>query len=133
MAQKTARVTARVPEDLLRHLEHIMDIENIDSLSEGLRICIEEYITLKTSLESSEKIAIDIGRAILEDIDFLVHLGRVSSREEAFRYAIKTWTEEHFEKYVTKAAKLEKAAQETQARTLERRGQKQLTSYYQKP
>ncbi len=133
MVQKTARVTARLPEDLLRHLEHIMDIEGIDSISEGLRLCIEEYITLKTSLESSEKIAIDIGKAILEDIDFLVHLGRVSSREEAFRHAVKTWTEEHFQKYVTKAAEIEKAAQETQDRTLERRGQKLLSSYYQKP
>jgi len=133
MAQKTARVTARVPEELLRHLEHIMDKENIDSLSEGLRICIEEYIKLKTSPESSEKIALDIGQAILEDIDLLVHLGRVSSREEAFRHAIKTWTEEHFDKYVTGAAQLEKAAQKTQERTLERRGQKLLSSYYQKP
>ncbi len=133
MAQKTARVTARVPEDLLRHLEHIMDIEGIHSLSEGLRICIEEFINLKTTLESSDKIAIDIGKAVLEDIDFLVQLGRVSSREEAFRYAIKTWTEEHFEKYVTKGAKLEKAARDTMDRILERRGQKLLTSYYQKP
>ena len=133
MAQKTARVTARVPEELLRHLEHIMDKENIDSISEGLRICIEEYIKLKTSPESSEKIALDIGKAILEDIDLLVQLGRVSSREEAFRYAIKTWTEDHFEKYVTRSAKLEKAAQETQERTLERRGQKLLSSFYQKP
>ena len=133
MAQKTARVTARVPEDLLRHLEHIMDIENIDSLSEGLRICIEEFINLKTTHESSDKIMVDIGKAILEDIDLLVHLGRVSSREEAFKFAIKTWTEEHFEKYVTKAAKLEKAASETQSRILERRGQKLLSSYYQKP
>ncbi len=133
MAQKTARVTARVPEELLRQLEHIMDIEGIDSLSEGLRICIEEYIRLKTSPESAEKIAIDIGKAILEDIDFLVSLGRVSSREEAFRYAIKSWTEAHYEKYVTKGARLEKAAQETQSRTLERRGQRLLSSYYQKP
>ena len=133
MTQKTARVTARVPEDLLRHLEHIMDIQGIDSLSEGLRVCIEDFIRLRTTPESSDKIMIDIGKAILEDIDFLVQLGRVSSREEAFRYAIKTWTEEHFEKYVTKGAKLEKAARDTMDRILERRGQKLLTSYYQKP
>jgi len=133
MAQKTARVTARLPEELLRHLEHIMDKKGIGSISEGLRICIEEYIRLKTSPESSEKIAIDIGKAILEDIDLLVLMGRVSSREEAFRYAIKTWTEDHYEKYVTGAAQLEKAAQETQERTLERRGQKLLSSFYQKP
>ena len=133
MAQKTARVTARVPEGLLRQLEHVMDLEGIDSLSEGLRICIEEYIGLKTSPESSDKIMIDIGKAILEDIDFLVELGRVSSREEAFRFAIKTWTESHFDKYVTKGAKLESAAREIQTRTLERRSQKLLSSYYRQP
>ena len=133
MAQKTARVTARVPEELLRHLEHIMDREDIDSLSKGLRICIEEYIRLKTSPESSDKVSIDIGRAILEDIDLLVSLGRVSSREEAIRHAIKTWTEDHYAKYVTESAKREKAARDTQERTLERRGQILLSSYYQKP
>jgi hypothetical protein len=78
MAQKTERVSARVPERLVRDLESIMDKEGLDSISECLRECIEEYIKLKSTLTSTENIIVDIGMDILSDIDNLVDIGRVS-------------------------------------------------------
>ncbi|UCF08690.1 MAG: ribbon-helix-helix protein, CopG family, partial [Thermoplasmata archaeon] len=128
MTQKTARVTARVPEELLRQLEGIMDRESIDSISEALRQCIETYITTKTTSLSAESIVIDIGMDILSDIDTLVDIGRVSDREEAFKYAIKTWTETHMEKYVVKRDKLYKTVADTKSKILEARGQKLISS-----
>ncbi|MEE9151938.1 MAG: ribbon-helix-helix domain-containing protein [Thermoplasmata archaeon] len=133
MVSKTARVSARVPEELVRRLEGIMDIEGIDSISECLRECIEEYIKLKTTLVSTENIIIDIGDDILSDIDILVDIGRVSSREEAFKYAIKSWAESQVERYIVGREKYSRTVAETKTEILETRGQKKISSYYQSP
>ena len=133
MVSKTARVSARVPEELVRKLEGIMDSEGIFSTSECLRECIEEYIRLKTTQFSTEKMVIDIGKDILEDIDNLVDIGRVSGRTEAFRHAIKTWTESEVEKYLLKRKKYSEAISDSKARILDMRGQRSLNTYYERP
>jgi metal-responsive CopG/Arc/MetJ family transcriptional regulator len=133
MVSKTARVSARVPEDLVRELEGIMDSEGISSISECLRDCIEEYIRLKTTQFSTKKILVDIGEDILEDIDNLVDIGRVSGREEAFRHAVKTWTESEVEKYLLKREKYYKTVAETKTKILTQRSQKNLNSFYERP
>jgi metal-responsive CopG/Arc/MetJ family transcriptional regulator len=133
MAQKTSRVSARVPEDLVRRLEDVMDREGISSYSVVLRECIEEYIKLKTVTYSTEKILIDIGEDILSDIDNLVDIGRVAKREEAFRFAIKVWTEAEVEKYLVKRDKYSKAISETKSKILAQRSQKDLSSFYERP
>jgi metal-responsive CopG/Arc/MetJ family transcriptional regulator len=133
MVSKTARVSARVPEDLVRKLEGIMDSEGILSISECLRECIEEYIKLKTKPFSTEKILIDVGFDILADVDNLVDIGRVSGRGEAFRHAIKDWTESEVEKYILKRAKYDKTVSDTKTRILDLRSQKNINSYYERP
>ncbi len=133
MVSKTARVSARVPEELVRTLEGIMDQEGISSISECLRECIEEYIKLKASRISTENILIDIGEDILSDIDNLVDIGRVSKREEAFKYAIKSWTESQVEKYILKREKFSKNVAQTKAQILESHGQRKLNSYFSSP
>jgi metal-responsive CopG/Arc/MetJ family transcriptional regulator len=133
MASKTSRVSARVPEELVRKLEGIMDREGIGSISECVRECIEEYIKLKTIYLSTENIFIDIGEDILSDIDNLVDIGRVSGREEAFKHAIKSWTESQMDRYVLGREKYSKTVVETKSRILEDRGQRKISSYYEKP
>ena len=133
MASKTSRVSARVPEDLVRRLEDVMDREGISSYSEVLRECIEEYINLKTPTFSSEKILIAIGEDILSDIDNLVDIGRVATREEAFAHAIKLWTEAEVDKYLVKREKYSKAISDTKSKILAQRGQKNLNSFYERP
>ena len=133
MASKTARVSARVPEELVRRLEGIMDCEGIASMSECVRECIEEYINLKSTKLSTENIVIDIGEDILSDIDNLVDIGRVSSREEAFKHAIKSWSEYQVDKYILSREKYFKSVAETKSKILESRVQKKLTSYYKRP
>ncbi len=133
MASKTARVSARVPEDLVRKLEGIMDKEGIASISECLRDCIEEYIRLKTTRLSTEKIVIEIGEDILSDIDNLVDIGRVSGREEAFKNAIKSWAESEVEKYILKREDYLKSVAQTKIKILETRSQKYLSSEYKSP
>lgn len=133
MASKTSRVSARVPEELVRKLEDIMDREGIDSVSKCIRECIEEYIKLKTTPISSQKIVFDIGEDILSDIDNLVDIGRVSNREEAFKYAIKTWTESHVDKYLLKRERYFKSVGETKTQILESRIQKKINSYHDSP
>lgn len=133
MASKTARVSARVPEELVRRLEGIMDHEGLASMSECVRECIEEYINLKSTQLSTENIVIDIGEDILSDIDNLVDIGRVSSRREAFKYAIKSWTEYQVEKYILSREKYFKTVADTKSKILESRVQKKLTSYYGRP
>jgi metal-responsive CopG/Arc/MetJ family transcriptional regulator len=133
MASKTSRVSARVPEELVRRLEDVMDRKGIASMSECLRECIEEYIKLKTTLTSSQNIVIDIGEDILSDIDNLVDIGRVSSREEAFKYAIKSWTELQVEKYLLSREKYFKAIGETKTQILESRVQRKINSFHDSP
>ncbi|UCE74682.1 MAG: ribbon-helix-helix protein, CopG family [Methanomassiliicoccales archaeon] len=133
MASKTSRVSARVPEELVRSLEGIMDEEGISSISECLRECIEEYINLKTTRFSTEKIVIDIGEDILSDIDNLVDIGRVSGREEAIKHAIKSWTESHVERYILGRERYFKTVAETKGRILESRGQSKINSYLKSP
>jgi metal-responsive CopG/Arc/MetJ family transcriptional regulator len=133
MASKIARISARVPEELIRELEDIMDREGISSISQCLRECVEEYVKLKTSLISSENIVIDIGEDILSDIDNLVDIGRVSGREEAFRYAIKSWTESQVERYLIARDKYSRTVAQTKTRILESRGQKKINSYVGTP
>ncbi len=133
MASKTSRVSARVPEDLIRRLEDVMDREGIASISLVLRECIEEYIKLKTTPFSTEKILVDIGADILSDIDNLVDIGRVAGRNEAFRHAIKTWTEAEVEKYLVKREKYSKTISETKSKILDQRSQKRINSYYERP
>jgi metal-responsive CopG/Arc/MetJ family transcriptional regulator len=133
MASKTERVSARVPEDLVRRLEDVMDREGISSYSEVLRECIEEYIKLKTPTFSAEKILVDIGEDILSDIDNLVDIGRVAKREEAFAHAIKTWTEAEVEKYLVKRDRYSKAVSDAKTKILAQRGQKNLNSFYERP
>ncbi|UCE38567.1 MAG: ribbon-helix-helix protein, CopG family [Thermoplasmata archaeon] len=133
MVQKTQRVSARVPEELVRRLEGIMDKEGITSISEGLRECIEEYIRLKQIHLSTENIIIDIGEDILSDVDNLVDIGRISGREEAFHHAIKSWTESQVEKYIVGREKYSKTITQTKSKILETREQKKLNSYYKMP
>lgn len=133
MASKTARVSARVPEELVRRLEGIMDKEGIGSISECLRECIEEYIKLKTTRLSTENMVIDIGEDILSDIDNLVDIGRVSSREEAFKHAVKSWAESQVDKYILGRGKYFKTIAETKTRILEGREQRKINSYYEAP
>lgn len=133
MAQKKARVSARVPEDLVRKLEGIMDREGIASISECVRECIEEYIKLKSGYVSSENVVMDIGEDILSDIDNLVDIGRISGREEAFKHAIKSWTESQVEKYLLGRDKYSKTVAQTKTRILEDRGQRKINSYHRKP
>jgi metal-responsive CopG/Arc/MetJ family transcriptional regulator len=133
MASKTSRVSARVPEDLVRKLEDVMDREDISSISIVLRECIREYIKLKTTQFSTEKILVDIGEDILSDIDNLVDIGRVSGREEAFRFAIKTWTESEVEKYLIKREKYSRSITETKSKILAQRSQKSISSFYERP
>ena len=133
MASKTARVSARVPEELVRRLEGIMDKEGIGSISECVRECIEEFIKLKTTRISTEKIIIDIGGDILSDIDNLVDIGRVSSREEAFRHALKSWTESQVEMYILNREGYFKTIAKTKTRILEGKSQKRFSSDYESP
>ena len=133
MASKTSRVSARVPEELVRKLEGIMDTEGISSVSECLRECIEEFIKLKTTSLSTQNIVVDIGEDILSDIDNLVDIGRVSNREEAFKHAIKSWTESQFERYILKRENFFKSTAETKTRILEVKSQKHLISDHNKP
>jgi metal-responsive CopG/Arc/MetJ family transcriptional regulator len=133
MASKTARVSARVPEQLVRRLEGVMDNEGISSISECLRDCIEEYIKLKTTCISTQNIVIDIGEDILSDIDNLVDIGRVSTREEAFKHAIKSWTESQADRYILGREKYFKTVAETKTKILESRGQRKLNSYFESP
>jgi metal-responsive CopG/Arc/MetJ family transcriptional regulator len=133
MASKTSRVSARVPEDLIRRLEDVMDREGIASISMVLRECIEEYIKLKTTCFSTEKILIDIGEDILSDIDNLVDIGRVSGRGEAFRHAIKSWTEAEVERYLIKRDKYSRTISETKSKILTQRSQKSISSFYERP
>ncbi|UCG68891.1 MAG: ribbon-helix-helix protein, CopG family [Thermoplasmata archaeon] len=133
MAQNKARVSARVPEELVRKLEGIMDKEGIVSISECVRDCIEEYIKLKTGYISTENVVVDIGEDILSDIDNLVDIGRISGREEAFKHAIKTWTESQVEKYLLGRDKYYKQVAQTKTRILEDRGQRKINSYYKRP
>ena len=133
MASKTARVSARVPEELVRRLEGIMDKEGIGSISECVRECIEEFIKLKTTRISTEKIIIDIGEDILSDIDNLVDIGRISSREEAFRHAIKSWTESQVEMYILNREGYFKTIAKTKTRILEGKSQKRFSSDYESP
>jgi metal-responsive CopG/Arc/MetJ family transcriptional regulator len=133
MASKTSRVSARVPEDIIRKLEDVMDREGKTSISECLRDCIEEYIKLKTTSFSTDKIVIAIGEDILSDIDNLVDIGRISGREEAFHYAIKTWTEGEVERYLLKRERYSKIISEAKTKILSQRSQKQLNSFYERP
>jgi metal-responsive CopG/Arc/MetJ family transcriptional regulator len=133
MVSKTSRVSARVPEDLVRKLEDVMDREGISSISICLRECIKEYIQLKTTSFSTDKIVIDIGEDILSDIDNLVDIGRISGRNEAIHHAIKTWTEAEVERYLIKREKYFKTISETKTKILTQRSQKQLNSFYERP
>jgi metal-responsive CopG/Arc/MetJ family transcriptional regulator len=133
MASKTSRVSARVPEDLVRKLEDVMDREGITSISLCLRECIVEYIKLKTTSFSTDKIIIDIGEDILSDIDNLVDIGRISGRNEAFHHAIKTWTEAEVERYLLKRERYFKTISDTKTKILSERSQKQLNSFYERP
>lgn len=133
MATKTSRVSARVPEDLVRKLEDVMDREGITSISICLRECIIEYIKLKTTSFSTDNIIIEIGEDILSDIDNLVDIGRVSGRNEAIHHAIKTWTEAEVERYLLKRERYFKAISETKTKILSERTQKQLNSFYERP
>jgi hypothetical protein len=78
-------------------------------------------------------VVLDIGEDILSDIDNLVDIGRVSGREEAFKHAIKSWTESQVEKYILGRDKYYKAVAQTKTRVLEDRGQRKINSYYSKP
>jgi len=133
MVSKTARVSARVPEELVRRLEGFMDNEGIESISEFLRDCIEEYIKLKTTCLSTQNIIVDIGEDILSDIDNLVDIGRISSREEAFKHAIKSWTESQVDRYILGREKYFKTVAETKSKILESRGQRKIHSYFETP
>ena len=133
MASKTSRVSARVPEDLVRKLEDVMDREGIASISLCLRECIKEYINLKTTSFSTDKIILAVGEDILSDIDNLVDIGRISGREEAFHYAIKTWTEAEVERYLLKRERYFKTISDTKTKILSGRSQKQLNSFYERP
>lgn len=133
MASKTARVTARVPEELVRRLEGIMEKEGIGSISECLRECIEEYINLKTKSLSTQNIIIDIGEDILSDIDNLVDIGRVSGRKEAFHHAIKSWTESQVERYIIQRKEYFETIAETKERILDEMRKKDLSSDYEAP
>ncbi len=133
MAQKTERVSARVPERLVRDLEGIMEKKGIDSISECLRECIEEYIKLNSVPISSENIIIDIGADILSDIDNLVDIGRVSGRPEAFRHAIKSWTEKQVDRFLLGRAEYSKLVGEAKSRILSTREEKKNHSQLQSP
>jgi hypothetical protein len=110
-----------------------MDREGISSYSEVLRSCIEEYIRLKTTTFSSQKILIDVGEDLLSDIDNLVDIGRVATREEAFSHAIKVWTEAEVEKYLVKRDRYSKAVSDAKTKILAQRNQKDLSSFYERP
>jgi metal-responsive CopG/Arc/MetJ family transcriptional regulator len=133
MAQKTERVSARVPERLVRDLEGIMEKEGIDSISECLRECIEEYIKLKSTPISIENILVDVGVDILSDIDNLVDIGRVSGRSEAFHTAIKSWTEQQVDKYLLGRAEYSKVVGETKSQIINAREEKKNHSQLNSP
>jgi Arc/MetJ-type ribon-helix-helix transcriptional regulator len=133
MAQKTARVTARVPEELVRRLENVMELENIDSVSQCLRACIEAYLDLKTTLPSTQKISLELGEDILDDINHLVDIGRINNLEDACRSAIINWTEEQVNRYILNRDRYDRLIIRTKERILEDRAQRKLISYYKSP
>ena len=133
MASKTARVSARIPEGLLRELEGIMDKEGIDSMSECVRECIEEFIQLKTTRFSTKKIIVDVGEDILDDVKHLMDIGRVSNMEEAFKNAIRSWTEYNVQRYLLDREKYDKTIAKTKGKILDDKSQRQLSSYYESP
>jgi metal-responsive CopG/Arc/MetJ family transcriptional regulator len=133
MAQKTERVSARVPEQLVRDLEGIMEKEGIDSISECLRECIEEYVKLKSTPISIENILVDVGVDILSDIDNLVDIGRVSDRSEAFHSAIKSWTELQVDKYLLGRTEYLKLVRETKSQIINAREEKRNHSHLKSP
>lgn len=133
MAQKTERVSARVPERLVRDLEGIMENKGIDSISECLRDCIEEYVKLNSTPISNENVLIDIGVDILSDIDNLVDIGRVSGRSEAFHSAIKSWTEQQVDKFILGRVEYSKIVGETKSQILNAREEKRNHSQYKSP
>jgi metal-responsive CopG/Arc/MetJ family transcriptional regulator len=133
MAQKTERVSARVPEKLVRDLEGIMEKEGIDSISECLRECIEEYIKLKSTPISIENILVDVGVDILFDIDNLVDIGRVSDRSEAFHTAIKSWTEHQVDKYLLGRLEYLNLVSETKSQIINAREEKKNHSQLKSP
>jgi metal-responsive CopG/Arc/MetJ family transcriptional regulator len=133
MAQKDERVSARVPEQLVRDLEGIMEKEGIDSMSECLRDCIENYIKLKSKLTSTEYVLIEVGEDILSDIDNLVDIGRVSGRSEAFQSAIKSWCEQQVDKYLLGRKEYLKLVSETKSQLINAREEKRNHSQLKSP
>jgi Arc/MetJ-type ribon-helix-helix transcriptional regulator len=118
---KNSRVSARVPEKLVRELENIIEREGYGSMSICLRDCIEEFIKLKTSYHSTEKLLVTLGKDVLSDIDNLVDIGRVSDREEAFKHAVKDWAEMQMDKYLLQREMLMKKIDDNKSKLLESR------------
>ena len=133
MASKTARVSARIPEELLRRLEGIMDNEGMDSISECVRECIEEFIKLKTTQFSTKKIVFDVGEDVLDDIKHLVDIGRVSDMEEAFKIAVRSWAESNVQRFLLDRERYVKTISKSKSKILEDRSQRQLGSFYESP
>ncbi len=133
MAQKTERVSARVPERLVRDLEGIMEKKGIHSVSVCLRECLEEYIKSNSTPISNENILIDIGVDILSDIDNLVDIGRVSGRSEAFHSAIKSWTEQQVDKYLLGRVDYSNLVRETKSQIINAREEKKNHSHLKSP
>jgi metal-responsive CopG/Arc/MetJ family transcriptional regulator len=133
MAQKTERVSARVPESLVRDLEGIMEKKGIGSMSQCLRECLDEYIRLNSMPLSSENVIIDVGVDILSDIDNLVDIGRVSGRSEAFHAAIKSWTEQQVDKYLLGRKEFSTLVGESKSQVINAREEKKNHSHYNLP
>ena len=89
------RVTIRITEEQLRLVQDMIAKGTADSISDVVRMALDEYLSRFYSPENVKKLMIDLPKGSVMELETLVKGGDAVSIDDAIRNAVREYTREH--------------------------------------
>ncbi len=88
------RVTIRISEEQLRLIQDMIDNGRADSISDVIRMALEEYLGKFYSPENVRKLTVDLPKGSVMELESLIKEGNAISIDDAIRDAVREYTRE---------------------------------------
>ncbi|MEM0154989.1 MAG: ribbon-helix-helix domain-containing protein [Thermoplasmataceae archaeon] len=86
------RITVRISEDVMRKLEDMVENFQYESVSDIIRLAINEFIEKNEGKGGSSKVDLVLPKKVLEDLERDVDTGNAISLEDLIRIVLRDYT-----------------------------------------
>ncbi len=91
------RITIRISESDMIAMESLIDNSNFESISQIIRVALDQFLEKQKDSGISKKIEVDLSRRLITDLNKIVENGEAISMDDLIRAVLKEYTAKRVE------------------------------------